>query len=338
VRRMIARMVAGAGDLDCETAADVPQARTLLSNGDFALVICDLNMPGESGVDLTRWISEHRPDVAVLMATGVDDPQVARTALELGAYGYMLKPFKRHEVAINVANALRRRRLEIENREHRQLLEQRVRERTEELRHTREETIRRLSLAIEFRNQETGEHVDRIGVGAELIARQLGLAPERCELIRVAAPLHDVGKIGIPDEILLKPGKLTEEEFRRMQEHAEVGYRLLTGSGSPMLETAATIAWTHHERWDGSGYPRRLARDEIPIEGRITAVLDVHDAISHDRVYRPAMPPDKVIEVMREGRGTHFDPDVLDAMLDSLDEITRLARAGEHARSNGSAG
>jgi cyclic di-GMP phosphodiesterase len=331
---MIARMVVTAGALECETAADVPEARTRLSNGDYALVICDLNMPGESGVDLTRWISQHRPDVAVLMATGVDDPEIAHTALELGAYGYMVKPFKRHEVAINVENALRRRRLEIENREYRMLLEQRVRERTEELRHTREETIRRLSLAIEFRNQETGEHVDRIGVGAELIARRLGLPDERCELIRVAAPLHDVGKIGIPDEILLKPGKLTEAEFERMQEHAEVGYRLLTGSGSPMLETAATIAWTHHERWDGNGYPRRLAGDDIPVEGRITAVLDVYDAISHDRVYRPAMSREQALAVMRDGRGTHFDPNVLDVMLDSLDEIAALS----HARSNGLAG
>jgi putative two-component system response regulator len=328
VRRMIARMVTSGGEWECETAADAAEARMLLARRGFSIVICDVNMPGESGTDLTRWIREHHPDVAVLMATGIDDPQLAQSVLELGAYGYLVKPFKRHEVQINVANALGRRRLELENRDHRALLEQRVEERTQELRRTREETIRRLSLAIEFRSRETGEHVERIGNGAALIARRLRLNPGRCELIRLAAPLHDVGKIGISDEILLKPEPLTAAERKRMENHAEIGYRLLTGSGSDLLETAATIAWTHHERWDGVGYPRRLAGEAIPIEGRVTAVMDVFDALTHDRVYRPAMTVDRALEIIHNGRENHFDPAIVDAFLASLDELLALDRTG----------
>ena len=328
VRRMIARMVTSGGEWDCETAADAAEARMLLARRGFSLVICDVNMPGESGTDLTRWIREHHPDVAVLMATGIDDPQLAQSVLELGAYGYLVKPFKRHEVQINVANALGRRRLELENRDHRALLEQRVEERTQELRRSREETIRRLSLAIEFRSRETGEHVERIGNGAAVIARRLRLNPGRCELIRLAAPLHDVGKIGISDEILLKPEPLTPAERKRMENHAEIGYRLLTGSGSDLLETAATIAWTHHERWDGIGYPRKLAGEAIPIEGRITAVMDVFDALTHDRVYRPAMTLDRALEIIRDGRKRHFDPGVVDAFLATLDELLALDGIG----------
>jgi putative two-component system response regulator len=332
VRNMIARMVTGGGEWECETAANAAEARTLLARRGFALVICDVNMPGESGTDLTRWIREHHSDVAVLMATGIDDPALAQSVLEIGAYGYLVKPFKRHEVQINVANALRRRRLEIENRDHRALLEHRVEERTQELRRSREETIRRLSLAIEFRSRETGEHVERIGNGAALVGRKLGLNPGRAELIRVAAPLHDVGKIGIPDEILLKPGPLTEAERRRMEDHAEFGYRLLTGSGSDLLETAATIAWTHHERWDGMGYPRGLAADAIPMEGRVTAVMDVFDALTHDRVYRPAMTLAQALEIIRAGRGSHFDPKVVDAFLSCLDDVLALGEAVQHGQ------
>ena len=325
---MIARMVTSAGDLETETASSAAEARERLAEREFALVICDVNMPGESGPELTRWIRDNQPDVAVLVASGVDDPDVALSVLDLGAYGYLVKPFKRHEVQINVANALQRRALEIENREHRQRLEQRVDERTEELRQSQEETIRRLSLAIDFRSRETGEHVERISEGAGLLARELGLPPARAELVRMAAPLHDVGKIGMPDEVLLKPGPLTPEERAEMELHAEVGYRLLTGSGSELLETAATIAWTHHERWDGTGYPRGLAGEEIPIEGRIVATLDVFDALTHDRVYRPAIDLEGALGIIRDGRGTHFDPQVVDAFFARLGSLAWTTEAG----------
>jgi putative two-component system response regulator len=151
-----------------------------------------------------------------------------------------------------------------------------------------------------------------------VLSDRLGVDEERREMIRVAAVLHDVGKIGIPDEILLKPGPLTAAERDRMQEHAVIGHELLTGSGSELLELAARIALTHHERYDGEGYPHRRTGADIPLEGRITAVADVFDALSHDRVYRPALSSDEALEIMRAGRGTQFDPDVLDAFVDSL--------------------
>jgi putative two-component system response regulator len=324
IRRLIARTVTSDGQLEAETAANAADARARLDEREFALVICDVNMPGESGLELTLWIRGNHPDVAVLMASGVDDPELAKSVIELGAYGYLVKPFKRHEVQINVANALQRRALALENREHRLLLEQRVAERTEELRQSQEETIRRLSLAIDFRSRETGEHVERISEGAGVLSRELGLEPDHAELVRMAAPLHDVGKIGMPDEVLLKPGPLTPDERSEMELHAEVGYRLLTGSGSELLETAATIAWTHHERWDGTGYPRGLAGEEIPVEGRIVAVLDVFDALTHDRVYRPAMDLDTAVGIIRDGRGRHFDPQVVDLFLGALDELVAL--------------
>jgi putative two-component system response regulator len=188
----------------------------------------------------------------------------------------------------------------------------------DELTRSREETIQRLSLAIEFRSHETGEHVERIGLYTARVARHLGLEGSRCEMIRLAAVLHDVGKIGIPDAILLKPGSLTHDERSQMEEHAEIGYRLLTGSGSELLELAAKIAWIHHERFDGTGYPRGLGGHHIPLEGRITAVADVFDALTHDRVYRPALPLEEALEIMTKDRGGQFDPDVFDTFMDAV--------------------
>ncbi len=190
----------------------------------------------------------------------------------------------------------------------------------EELRLTREQMIRRLAHAAEFRDAETSRHVERMGRYAGLLARRLGLDDRRCELLKTASPLHDIGKIGISDSVLRKRGLLTEAERREMERHAEIGYRLLAESGSELLELAATIAWTHHERFDGTGYPRGLAGETIPLEGRIAAVADVFDALTSDRPYRPAFAPEEAVRIMLEGRGSHFDPKVLDAFLDALHE------------------
>ena len=258
----------------------------MLKETHIALVLSDVNMPGESGIDFTREVLAHYPETAVVMVTGMDDPSYAEVAIELGAYGYVLKPFKPNELIINVGNALRRRTLEIENRNHRELLEQTVLARTTALRETiaqlessdtelrrlREETIRRLSWAAEFRNQETGEHIVRMSLYCALLARLAGLDAEQAELIRIASPMHDVGKIGIPDRILLKPGHLTAEEREVMEAHAEMGHRILAGSGVELLDLAAEMALTHHERIDGSGYPRGLAGQRDP--GRGTDLRD----------------------------------------------------------------
>ena len=189
------------------------------------------------------------------------------------------------------------------------------------------ETVRRLSMAVEFRDEDTGAHIERIGRFSTLLAEQIGLSAETCELLGYAAPLHDVGKVAIPDAILLKPGPLTREERAIVETHTEEGYRLLRGSSSSILDMASTIALSHHEKWDGSGYPRGLAGEEIPIEGRIVAVADVFDALTSDRVYRGAYSVEEAVQMMREQRGLHFDPVMLDAFLEVLSSTGPEARA-----------
>ncbi len=309
------------------TAADGPGARALIEYNRFELALCDLNLPGESGLELVQHVVANHRDLAVVMVTGVDDPLLADKAIELGAYGYVVKPFRDTELTIAVTNALRRRRLEIENRAHRDELELLVRERTAELGRSREESIRRLASAAEARHHETGVHIERVARLAELVARELELAPQQCELLRIASPLHDIGKIAIPDRILLKPGVLNAEESDAMRRHAELGHAILSGSGEPLLELAATVAWTHHERWDGTGYPRGLAGDAIPLEGRIVAVVDVFDALLSHRTYRPALPVNETVRRLRFGRATHFDPTVLDAFLDVLPEAVAIRQS-----------
>jgi hypothetical protein len=196
-----------------------------------------------------------------------------------------------------------------------------------ELEIAQSETVRRLSMAVEFRDEDTGAHIERIGRFATLLAERIGLDGELCERLGYAAPLHDVGKVAIPDAILLKPGPLTAQERAIVETHAEEGHRLLRGSSSSILDMAATIALSHHEKWDGSGYPRGLAGEQIPIEGRIVAVADVFDALTSDRVYRTAYSVEQAVGLMREQRGRHFDPALLDTFLDVLSSSGPDARA-----------
>ena len=340
IRTLLARLL-GAQGYECITAESAAAGRRALKERPIALVLSDVNMPGESGIDFTSEVLADYPDTAVVMVTGMDDRRFAQVAIDLGAYGYILKPFKPNELIINVGNALRRRSLEIENRGHRAQLERTVLDRTSalrdtiaqlessdaELRRLREETIRRLSWAAEFRNQETGEHIVRMSHYCALLARLAGLDGERAEAIRIASPMHDVGKIGIPDRILLKPGLLTEDERKVMEAHTEMGHRILAGSDVELLDLAALMALTHHERVDGTGYPAGLEGDEIPIEGRIAAVADVFDALTSDRVYRPAFQPDEAQEMMLRERGTQFDAELLDLFFDSFDDVLAIRRS-----------
>ncbi len=191
----------------------------------------------------------------------------------------------------------------------------------EELRASRQETVERLAKAIEMHDAETGEHVNRMASVAAYLGERLELGRDRVLLLRTAAPMHDVGKIATPDGILRKRGPLSVEERAVMELHTSVGHQILSGSDSELLQMAASVALTHHERWDGEGYPQGLRGEEIPIEGRIVAVADVFDALLSDRCYRPAMPLEEAVEIMREGRGTHFDPAVVDSLLDNLEQV-----------------
>lgn len=339
MRRMLGWQLE-AGGYTCALAQDAIEARRRLKEEPFELVLCDVNLPGESGLDLVRDILTHYPDTAVVMVTGVDSPEVANIALERGAYGYMIKPFTANEVLIDVANALRRRKLEVQNRIHQEELERLVQERTaaleetlqklkkaqEEVRLSREETIHRLARVAESRDHDTAQHILRMSRYCELLARRLNLNEERCELIRLASPMHDIGKVGLPDQVLQKAGRLTPEEIRIMRQHAEIGYQILSDSDVELLKVAAVIALTHHERVDGTGYPRGLRGQEIPLEGRIAAIADVFDAMTNKRIYKPAYPLDQAIEIMRQGKGTQFDPALLDLFLDSLPEIQEIMR------------
>jgi putative two-component system response regulator len=336
-RRMLTGLMVAAG-FECANAGSLREAREELRRRDADLVLLDIHLQGESGLSLARELSGRHQGPAVIMVSGADDAEVAGIALDAGVYGYVTKPFKRNEVTIAVQNALRRRRLESESREHRAMLEDRVVERTAEvhdalsrLRLANEETVLRLSKAVEFRDPETGSHIERMSHYCGLLAGRFGLDPDG---VRVASRLHDVGKIAVPDSILQKPGPLTPEERREMERHASIGHRLLRGSRSELLEFAAEIAWTHHERFDGTGYPRGLAGADIPLAGRIAGVADVFDALTTDRVYRGAIPLEEAVATLRAERGRHFDPEVVDAFVAELDEVRSImARFDDDASS-----
>jgi len=329
VRRLITRLVSAAG-YECAGAADAHEARTLLDREPFSIVLCDIGLPGESGLELLREVSGRSPDVAMLMVTGRDEPEIAHAALELGAYGYLTKPFAENALRINLANALHRRQLEIERRSYEETLEATVALRTAELRESvarlaaseadlrkaYRETVDRLGRAIEYHDGTTGAHVERVASYAAAIAHRLGIEPERAELLRLASPLHDVGKLAIGEHILAKPAALTRDERCEIEQHTEAGYRLLADSGNDLLDLAALISRSHHERWDGTGYPHGLAGEEIPLEGRIVAVADVFDALTSDRPYRPGLTPEQAREHIVAESGTAFDPRVVAAFLE----------------------
>ncbi|HZQ26147.1 MAG TPA: HD domain-containing phosphohydrolase [Acidimicrobiales bacterium] len=339
IRTIVGRILTGEG-YRCSYAADAHEARVKLASQRFALAFVDVMMPGESGVELvTSMLNEHA-DLAAVMLTGVDDPEVADLALAGGAYGYLVKPFRPNELRISAANAARRRRLEVENRAHLEQLEQQVEQRTADLREAMgrleeadrqvrqsvEETVHALARTIEHRDEETSAHVQRMSWYAALIARGMGWDEEQCELLRLAAPMHDVGKVSVPDGILFKPGKLSVAEFEVIKAHAERGAEILGKSDSALLVLAALVARTHHERWDGTGYPYGLAGEEIPQAGRIAAVSDVFDAMVSRRVYKPALPIAQAVDALRDGRGTQFDGEVVDVFLESMEAAMEISQ------------
>ncbi len=309
IRRIIARLLSREG-YECFQAEDGEAAWKMLQQANYSLMVLDIMMPGATGMQLLERVKAGRPDLAVIMVTAVEDQATAMRALQLGAYGFVIKPFEANELVINVANALERRRLVMESRRHEQELERKVAERTEEVRAAQAEVTQRLVLASEWRHDETGAHVRRIGIIAARIAYELGWRGRDLEDIRLAAPMHDIGKVGVPDALLRKPGKLTAEEFEIVKTHTLVGAEILANAKAPLLRMARDIALCHQEKWDGTGYPRKLTGAAIPLSARIVAVADVYDAMTHERVYRPAIPEAQALAMMNSGIGRHFDPAV----------------------------
>lgn len=316
VRVLLSRLLESNG-YECVLASNVGEARARLSCEPFHLLLCDVRMPGESGLDLIKEVMPIYPELAVVLVSALDDPEVARVALEQGAYGYILKPFKTNEILIQVANALRRRELEIARRVHVRELERRVDERTQELqialrdlRQSMEGIVRAMSLAVESRDPYTAGHQRRVAELSRAIARELGMGPERIEGLYMAGLIHDLGKIAVPAEILSKPAKLNRIEFDLIKCHPEVGYEILKPLQFPW--PIADMVRQHHEKMDGSGYPLGLTGEEILPESRILVVADVVEAIVSHRPYRPALGIERALEEVEKNRGILYDAEVVE--------------------------
>jgi putative two-component system response regulator len=283
---------------------------------DPDLILLDIVMPRMSGQEILRRLQEmdagalYRP---VLVLTSDHSRQAQRQAWAAGAKDFLTKPLSPFEVRQRVRNLLETRMLYRMLREHNEDLEVRVQARTAELEETRLQILYRLARAAEYRDDDTGQHTKRVGRSSGRIAEALGLAPSEVSRIRMAAPLHDVGKIGIPDSILLSAGKLSPADFEVMKTHCAIGADLLASEDVPLLELAAEVALSHHEWWDGSGYPRGLAGGEVPLSGRIVAVADTFDALTHSRPYKKAWPVEKAFDEITGLSGRAFDPDVVEA-------------------------
>ena len=312
---------------DVTTTMDSSEVVALCAEAEPDLIMLDLHMPPPDGFEvmslLVPWTMSTSP-VPILVLTADVSVETKRRALAVGARDFLTKPFDADEVRLRVANLLHTRRLQKDLRRHGELLEHRVRERTEALDRARLEVVQRLALAAEYRDDDTGEHTRRVGRTAARLAEQLALPRSQVDLLGVAAPLHDVGKIGISDALLLKPGRLTQDEFQTMKRHVVLGARLLAGSDSALLQMAETIALTHHERWDGRGYVSGLEGEAIPIEGRIVALADVFDALTHERPYKEAWPLERAVNEICAESGRAFDPKVVDAFA-ALDHQALMA-------------
>jgi putative two-component system response regulator len=265
----------------------------------------------------------------ILVVTGDKQWELRQRALRMGAKDFLNKPFDVSELGARVLNLLETRQLHLQMRDTNRLLETRVRQRTQELALAKDEIIFRLARAAEYRDDVTGRHAERVGISAMVLASALGFSEDRCEIIRRSAPLHDVGKIAIPDSILLKKGPLTREEAAVMRSHTTIGADLLARSSSDVIEQAGVIALTHHERWDGGGYPRRLVGEEIPIEGRIVALADALDALTHARPYKLAFPYEYARARLAGDAGTAFDPAVVQAMDATSEQLEAVLLGGE---------
>jgi putative two-component system response regulator len=335
IRRSLHRTLSKEG-YECTTAADAAEARRFLDAKTFDLMLCDVTMPGESGFSLLAYTETAHPETAVIMVTAIDNPSAAKPAANHGAYGYIIKPFNMSTILINIAGALSRSAekhmaralaLQLENavatrsRELEDALRRLAKE-DKALTDSQEETVIRLAVAAEWRDPETGQHLERMSQHAARLATLAGMPADWVERLRIASQMHDIGKIGLPDAVLLKPGPLTDDERKIMQQHAEIGFKMLNDSESPLLQLGSIIALTHHERYDGTGYPNGLVGKSIPLEGRIVAIADVYDALRSVRPYKPSFSLEDSLEILRESRGTHLDPELLDIFIADIEKHT----------------
>lgn len=290
------------------------------------LVLLDYMMPQIDGLEVIRRLRaiSGRAQVPIVMVTADTESDVRHRALELGAQDFLNKPVDKIELRARVRNLLALRKTQRQLADRAAWLAEEVNKATREIAEREKEAILRLSRAAEYRDPETGAHLLRMSNYARLIAAKLGLPEAEQDLLLQAAPMHDVGKVGISDQILLKPGRLTREEFEIMKQHAVIGYEILRDSASPLLQCAATVALTHHERFDGSGYPKGLSGEAIPLWGRIVAVADVFDALTSARPYKKPWSLAEAADFLKKGAGTHFDPNCVEVFLGAWPEVLAI--------------
>ena len=292
------------------------------------LVLLDYRMPGMDGLEFARAFRrplEHR-DVPIVLVTVVGDEPIRQAALDAGVIDFLVKPIRPRELRARCRNLLQLRQQTESVKQRALSLEQRLLASINEVEERERETLHRLARAIEYRDAGTSAWLERMAHIAGLIAEQLGMSEDETRMVEMAAPLHDIGKIAIPDAILLKPGLLTKEEMAVMRQHPRIGYELLCDSQNRFIQAGATIALRHHERFDGTGYPDGLAGDDIPLEARIVAVADVLDALLSPRPYKKAWDIEAALDYIRSQRGRHFDPRCVDALLESSERLHEICR------------
>jgi putative two-component system response regulator len=318
---LLRRLLVRAGFTRIESTSDSREVADLYVKFRPDLILLDLHMPHRDGLAVMDELNQiaEASYLPILMLTGDDTQEAKREALSRGAKDFLNKPFNSDEVILRIGTLLETRFLYLQIQSQNQILEAKVRDRTRELESAQIEIIERLARAAEFRDDNTGQHTERVGQMAALLARQIGLPDAQVSLIRRAAPLHDVGKIGIPDSILLKLGKLTPDEFALVKTHTSIGARILSGSRFTILRLAEEIAFNHHERWDGDGYAG-VVGSAIPLAGRIVAVADVFDALTQKRPYKAAWSISDAVTEMERQRGKQFDPTLVDAFLRVIEQ------------------
>ncbi|NNF14090.1 MAG: response regulator [Gemmatimonadetes bacterium] len=340
IRTLHSEFVRGFG-YDVELAVDGIEAIAKIGLG-VDLVLTDAHMPNLDGFEVARRIRQTRSadELPIVMVTSLEAREDRLRAYESGINDFINKPVDHTELRLRLKWLLELKTAQEELRRAKEGLEGTVARRTKDLRHALEEvtraqreiqaghldTIRRLTLAAEYKDHDTAGHIERIGRYSQVVGMAMHLQPGTVDLLLHAAPMHDVGKLGIPDSILLKPGPLDEEERAIMNTHTTIGGQILAGSTSPVIQMGERVALTHHERWNGEGYPHRIAKEEIPIEARICSVVDFFDALTMDRPYRKAVPNDEVVKMIASESGTSFDPSVVEIFMDVREEIEEIQR------------
>lgn len=324
-RKILEELVSSLGDeILAKPFADPLKAPEYVQVHEPDLVLADFKMPRMNGVEFTKRFRELYKDIPLVVITGVEDKQVLYDALDAGATDFLAKPVDLRECRTRCNNLLKLRQQHQIIKGRAKWLESKFTEAVVDVRRREHETLMRLAKAGEYRDEETGNHIIRMAKYSRLIANGLGLGAEECEVIEYAAPMHDIGKIGISDTILLKPGRLTSEEIKVMQQHTVFGYEILRDSPSKYLQTGALVALGHHERFDGTGYPHGLSRDAIPLSARVVAVADVFDALTSERPYKKAWSIQDALNYLAAEKGKHFDPDCIEAFHSQFERILNV--------------